>query len=148
MKVILIKDVGGVGRRGEIRDVADGYALNHLIPHGLVQQATPEKVKSHEAAVQKEAETRAKEQEALVATVKSLENAHIEIFARATEKGGLFKSLGISDIQKAIREQKGGDIPAGAIELDKSIKEIGEHHVELKTAGAKARLLVVVRSAA
>ncbi|HEV3245509.1 MAG TPA: 50S ribosomal protein L9 [Candidatus Paceibacterota bacterium] len=147
MKIILIKDVGGVGRHGEVKDVSDGYALNHLIPRGLAEQATPEKIKAHEAAVQKEGETRAKEQEALVGNIQSLEGARIEIAARATEKGGLFKSLGATDILKGILEQKKVDVPVEAISLEKPIKEVGDHELELKIAGAKARLTVAVKKA-
>jgi large subunit ribosomal protein L9 len=144
MKIILLKDAKGVGRQGEIKDVSDGYALNHLIPRGLAQQATAEKVKAHEAATQKESESRAQEQQALVGKLKSLEAAKIEIVAKATEKGGLFKSLGIPDIRKAINSQKGIDVPAENIELEKPIKELGEHPLQLKTAGANVQLFVVV----
>ena len=147
MKVILLKDMKGVGRHGEVKEVADGYALNRLIPGGLAQQATPEKIKTHAAAVQKESEARAHEQQALVAKIQSLEGAHIEISARATEKGGLFKSLGVPDIQKAIREQKKTDLPDGTISLEKPIKQIGDHELSIKTAGATARLVVAIKKA-
>jgi len=145
MKILFIKDVGGVGRHGEIKEVSDGYALNHLIAHGLAVQATPDKVKEHAAATQKASEVRAKEEHELAAKIQGLEGAVIEIEARATEKGGLFKSLGTSDIQKAIKEQKGVDLSLDLIQLAKPIKEVGEHQLELKTAGAKARLSVVVK---
>lgn len=146
MKVIMLKDVGGVGRRGEVKDVSDGYGLNHLIAHGFAQQATPEKIKAHEEATKKESEARAKEEQALIAKVRSLEGARVEIGARATEKGGLFKSLGVLDIQKAIREQKNIEIPAECISLEKPIKEIGDHEIQLKTADVKSRLLVAVKA--
>jgi hypothetical protein len=48
MKVLFKKDVGGVGQRGTIKDVSDGYALNFLIPQGLAEQATPEKIATHQ----------------------------------------------------------------------------------------------------
>lgn len=145
MKIILLKDVGGVGRHGEVKDVSDGYALNHLIPNGFAEQATKEKIASHASAMKKETEAREKEQQALTANLQSLEGARIELSARATEKGGLFKSLGAADIQKAIREQERIDIPVATISLEKPLKELGEHEVELKTPDAKARLTVVVK---
>ncbi|MDR3572144.1 MAG: 50S ribosomal protein L9 [Candidatus Pacebacteria bacterium] len=144
MKVLMIKDVGGVGRRGEIKEITDGYALNNLIPRGLAVQATPEKIKAHEAATQQQNEQRAKEQQALIHKVQSLENARIELSAKATQKGGLFKSLGITDIKKAILSQRQIDLPEEAIMLEKPIKEIGDHAVEIKTAGTKARLIVSI----
>jgi len=145
MKVILLKDIGGIGRHGEIKDLADGYVFNKLIPAGLVQQATPDKVAAHAAQMKKDSEARAKEQQALIASIQSLEGAHIEVSARATEKGGLFKSIGVADIQKAIREQKHIEIPTEAIALEKPIKEVGEHAIELKTPDAKARLVFAVK---
>ncbi len=148
MKVLLLKDVGGVGRHGEIKDVADGFALNSLIPRGLAAQATPDKIKAHEVATQKEHEARAKEHGVLVAKLQSLEGARIEIAARATQKGGLFRSLGVADIQKAIRSQKGIDVPAETIILEKPIKELGDHEVEMKTAEVSSRLVVVVKEEA
>ena len=57
MKVIFLKDVGGVGQRGSIKEVSDGYAMNFLIAQGLAVQATPEKVAAH-ARQEAERETR------------------------------------------------------------------------------------------
>jgi large subunit ribosomal protein L9 len=145
MKVILLKDVGGVGQHGTVQEVSDGYALNYLIPRGLAEQATPKKIAEHGAAQKKEDAARQGQQQVLVSHVKSLENARIEIMARATEKGGLFKSLGVADIQKAIREQKHIELPLDDIALGKPIKELGEHLVELKTPGAQARLTLLVQ---
>ena len=145
MKIILLKDVGGVGQRGNVKEVADGYALNHLIPRGLAEQATPQKVAAHAAMQEKESESRKKEEQALIAKAQGLEGARIELIARATDKGGLFKSLGVADIQKSILAQKNIDIPTSVIALEKPIKELGEHTVELKTPGSSARLTVVVK---
>jgi large subunit ribosomal protein L9 len=145
MKVLFVKDVGGVGRRGEIKEVADGYAMNHLIANGSAVQATADKVKAHAEAQQKDQAAREQEQQMLTAHVQSLQGARIEIAVRASEKGGLFSSLNVTDIQKAIKSQKQIDIPMNSIELEKPIKEIGERQVEIKTAGAKAGLIIVVK---
>jgi|SRR5665213_173156 len=145
MKVILLKDVRGVGQRGDIKEMTDGYALNHLIPNGLAEQATPEKVSSHAAAELKESEAKKAEEQILTANLKSLEGARIEIEARATDKGGLFKSLNAADIQKSIRVQKNINIPINLISLEKPIKEVGEHALLIKTPSAMARLTVVVK---
>lgn len=147
MKIILLKDIGGLGRRGEVKDVADGYGLNKLIPNGLAEQATPEKIRAHAAGVQKESEAREREQQARTAQVQSLENGRVEISARATDKGGLFKSLGAADIQKAIREQKHIELPLEAIQLEKPVKEVGEHRFDIKTPGANAGLILSVKKA-
>jgi large subunit ribosomal protein L9 len=145
MKVLFIKDVGGVGRHGEIKDVADGYAMNHLIPNGFAVQATADKVKAHAETVQKNQVAREHELQALTASVQSLEGVRVDIAARATEKGGLFKSISAPDIQKAIKEQKKIDIPVDAIQLEKPLKQIGEHQVQIKTAGAKAGVIFSIK---
>ena len=147
MKVIFLKDVGGVGQRGTIKDISDGYAQNFLIPNGLAEQATTEKITAHQKAQERETETRAKEAETLETSVKSLEGGKIEITVRATEKGGLFKAIGVADIVRAVREQKEKEVPAENVELEKPIKEVGEHPVSIGAGKAKARLTVVVKAA-
>ena len=147
MKVIFLKDVGGVGQRGTIKDISDGYAQNFLIPNGLAEQATAEKITAHQKAQEQETATRAKEAEVLETSVKSLEGGKIEITVRATEKGGLFKAIGVADIVRAVREQKEKEVPAENVELEKPIKEVGEHPVSIGAGKAKARLTVVVSAA-
>ncbi|OGG53907.1 50S ribosomal protein L9 [Candidatus Kaiserbacteria bacterium RIFCSPHIGHO2_01_FULL_53_29] len=140
MKVILLKDMAKVGQHGTIKDVADGYALNFLIARGLAVQATPEKIAAHTAMQKREGEAREKEAQATVATIKSLEGKRIEIKARATEKGGLFKSITAADIKKVI----GKEIPEDSIQLTKPIKEIGEYVVKIAAAGAEATITLDV----
>ena len=93
MKVILLKDIGGVGKKGEVKEVADGYAFNSLIPQKLVEQATKEKIAQHEADQKKHADARAAEDAALSTLVEGLNGERVEMKLRATEKGGLFKSV-------------------------------------------------------
>ncbi len=144
MKVILIKDVAKVGQHGTVKEVADGYALNFLIARGLAIQATPDKVATYEAAQKKEREAREKEQVALLSTVRSLEGSRIEIVARATEKGGLFKSITAADVARAITEQKGVRIAEDIVALAKPIKEVGEHAITLIAGKAKANITFAV----
>ncbi|HCM43952.1 MAG: LSU ribosomal protein L9P [Candidatus Kaiserbacteria bacterium GW2011_GWC2_49_12] len=146
MKIILLKDVRGVGQRGEIKDVADGYVQNMLIPRGLVEQATPEKLAAHEAAMARETHARALEREKIETTIKSLEGKRVEIGARATEKGGLFKAIGAKDIVLALGKE-GSVVPEEYVQLKKPLKEIGEHTVELTFGDARARVTVVVKTA-
>lgn len=136
----------GVGQRGEIKDVADGYVQNMLIPRGLVEQATPEKLAAHEAAMARETHARALEREKIETTIKSLEGKRVEIGARATEKGGLFKAIGAKDIVLALGKE-GSVVPEEYVQLKKPLKEIGEHTVELTFGDARARVTVVVKTA-
>lgn len=147
MKVILLKDVGKVGQQGSVVDVADGFALNSLIPRGLAAQATAEKLAAHEAMQEQKAVARAHEAEALAATVRSVENARIELKLRATEKGGLFRAVTADDIAKALLAQRRALIPANAVGLAKPIKEVGEHAITIRASGAEAHVVLTIESA-
>ena len=147
MKIIFLKDVGGVGRAGEVKEIADGYAMNFLIPRGFAEQATPEKVLSHEKRLASKFLTKQEEEKRLAGAIQSIEGAHIEIKARATEKGGLFKSIGPKDIVAKITDEQIISIPEEAVHLQSPIKTIGEHPVTVSAGGAKAKITVVVQAA-
>ena len=140
MKVLFLKDVGGVGKAGTIKNVSDGYGMNFLIARGLAVQATPEKIAAHDAQVKREGEAHAAAEAELKKVVQSLEGSRIEMKVRATEKGGLFKSITASDVQKSTR----ANIPETAVVLPKPIKEVGEHHIKISAAGAESTITLVV----
>ena len=144
MKVILLKDVRGVGMHGEIKNVADGYAINGLFPKKLAEAATSEKIAdveakrvAHEAEMQKEAEQ-------LDNKVAALRGKTITISSRATEKGGLFKAVHEKDVAKAILGEHALAIPEDAISFPEPVKTVGEHVVLLKSKNQKAEFGVVV----
>jgi len=144
MKVILLKDVRGVGHHGEVKNVADGYAINKLFPAKLAEVATPDKIKQvEEQLAAREAARRADEQR-VDKLVQSLNGKTISIAARATEKGGLFKAITAGDIAKAIRAQHSLEVPEASISMNTPIKTIGEHAIELRSHNAKAPFGVVV----
>lgn len=145
MKVIMLQDVGGVGQRGKIVEVSDGYALNFLIPNGKAEQATPQKEaevvrKAIAASAQKQ-----KEEDTLRAAIESLAHADLKVRAKASEKGGLFKAITAEDVARYILEQKNVRIPHACVQLGKPIKETGEHSIVVKKdkAVSKIRLVVV-----
>src|SRR3989344_3853887 len=139
MKVILLKDVRGVGQHHEIKNVADGYAINFLLPKKLAEPATEAKVK--QLADQKQAhevELKSRETE-LDRTIAHLRGKKVVLQARATEKGGLFKSITPKDIVKAVAAEHSLEIPETAVHLiENHIKTTGEHMVVLSSKGEKA----------
>lgn len=148
MKVIFLKDVAKVGQHGTMKDVADGYALNFLIPRGLAIQATSDKVAAHLAAQKREGEAKERQNKMITEAVHSLKGIRIEISAKATEKGGLFKSITAADIEKAIQEQRRVSIPLETIALPKPIKETGEHTIKIAFGEVKVEMtLAIVASA-
>jgi large subunit ribosomal protein L9 len=144
MKVILLKDIRSVGQRGEVKNVSDGYARNFLFPQKLAEPATEEKIKqladnkqAHEAEIHKE-------EEALVARILALKGKKVVLSSRATEKGGLFKSIAAKDIARAIKAEHGVDIPEDAISFPEPIKTVGEHTALLSSKTQKVELTVGV----
>lgn len=143
MKVILMRDVRGCGLANTVVEVADGYAANFLLPHKYAVAATPEKLKEFEAKKAQLEAAKAKEEEQLSNKVKSLEGKKVTIVARATEKGGLFKSLTAPDIAKAIRTEHSLEMPESSIDTD-PIKTTGEHPIKLHSKHSKAQMTVVI----
>ncbi len=147
MKIIFLKDVGGVGRRGEVKEVSDGYALNALIPRGVAEQATPEKLKKHAEERGREATAQKAAADAIAARIKSINGAHVTLEVRATEKGGLFKSIGAKEIAHAILDQKNADIPLDAIVLEHPIKTTGDHIIKIALESARAEITLSIVAA-
>jgi len=134
MKIILLDDVPKLGRRGEVRDVSDGYARNYLLPHKLALNATPgnlrnlETIKAtHEGRavrLRSEAETQAQRIEGLA-------------FAQtrqASDEGRLFGSVGKADVATFLA-QNGLTVERRRIAMDEPIKALGEYSVPIRLHG-------------
>lgn len=133
MKVILLKDVRGVGQHGTIQNVADGYAINKLFPAKLAEPATEEKIKKIEAEAAARAHARAEEERQLENKVQSLRGKRVTLSLRAAPSGGLFKTVSEADVAKAIRLEHSLEIPESAIHFSHPVKAVGEHAVQLKS---------------
>ncbi len=129
MKVILMKDVKGVGRAHEEILAADGYALNFLIPKKLAVAATEAAKRGAELRRKQTSDRSVLDAALLAQNVASLAEARIVIRVKANEKGHLYDAVGESEILAAAKEQVRVDLPEGAIRLEKPIKEIGTFDV-------------------
>ncbi len=135
MKVIFLQDVAGAGRKGEVKNVSDGYARNFLLPNKRAEFASPAAVKRAEmnrAFIEADREI----QEALAQkSLEMLKDANIVIKAKANERGHLFAGIHEGQISKAIKEQANLDIPAEYIhfvKVDTPLKQTGTHTVKAK----------------
>lgn len=138
MKVILLKDVGGVGKRDETKEVADGYALNFLIPRGLAQEAIASNFKASEgrkAARKAETETRKAEFERLA---EKLAAEKITLKVRANEKGHLYEHVTAAKIVHEILRKYKCEIGERAVILENPIKEAKTEKVEIKLGNQRA----------
>lgn len=134
MKVLLRRDVGGVGRRGDVVDVADGYARNYLFPEGLGIAAT-RGGESQAVAMRRARDLReAKDHEAAEAKAHVLGGATLQVSARAGSTGRLFGSVGAAEILEAARTQKGVELDRHHVALDEPIKALGSYEVVLRLA--------------
>ncbi len=145
MKVILIKDVRGIGRAHETIDVKDGYALNHLIPKKLAITATPTAVK--EASIRQKITVARHELDTtlLAQNFASLAEARIVIKVKANEKGHLYDAVGAEEISKAAKEAH-IDLPENAIKLEKPIKELGTFDIPISVGEIFGTFKVIVEA--
>ena len=144
MKVLFVKDVPGLAEAGEVREVADGFGKNYLIPKGLAVPATPQNIKREEERRRVEARRAARLEERAKELAKSLEGFVLTLKVKVGEKDQLFGSVGKGQIQEALKE-RGFEVDRRQIELEEPIKELGEHEVPLKLApGVEARIKVRV----
>ncbi|MCX7016129.1 MAG: 50S ribosomal protein L9 [Candidatus Sumerlaeota bacterium] len=144
MKVILFEAVDNLGRPGDIVEVKSGYYRNYLGPRALAEEASPSNLKRL-AAKRRQLEAMAASQlEAAKARASQLKEARIEFRLRASEKGQLFGSIGVADIERALAEKK-IEIERRDILLKAPIKTLGEHEVGIRLhASLVAPIKVVV----
>lgn len=132
MKIVLRADVAQVGNKGDIVDVADGYARNFLVPRGLAFAATPG-VAAQAASMRRSRDLRdANDRSAAEAIAKTLVPRVISIAARAGSEGKLFGSVTTSDVADAVTAQTGIELDRRKLHLDEPIKALGTHLVPVK----------------
>jgi large subunit ribosomal protein L9 len=125
MKIVLREDVDNLGKKGEVVDVADGYARNYLVPRGMALQASRGSQKQADAMRRNREVRESREREAAQALASQFEGRTIAIKARAGAEGKLFGSVTANDIAEAVHKQTGAEIDRRRIDLDEPLKELG-----------------------
>ncbi|MFD1176556.1 50S ribosomal protein L9 [Paenibacillus puldeungensis] len=131
MKVIFLKDVKGQGKKGEIKEVSEGYAQNFLMPRGLVRPATDGNVKTLEHQTAAEQKRKAQEKEDAVQLGKKLEEMTVQLKAKAGEGGRLFGAITSKQVAEAL-EKAGVKIDKRKIEMHDPIRTLGVTQVPVK----------------
>ncbi|NLU42849.1 MAG: 50S ribosomal protein L9 [Firmicutes bacterium] len=145
MRVILTADLKGKGKKGDMINVADGYARNYLIPRGLAVEATEGKLRDLREIKQAEAKRKEREKEEAEQLAERLSTAGIVLKARAGEKGRLFGSITNKDIAEALSSLVGEEIDKKKIELEEPIRALGEYRVNVRLyAGVLQTIKVTV----
>ncbi len=136
MKVVFLCDVKGSGHRGEVKEVADGYAVNFLIPKKLARAATQKAVSEVKTSRQAEEKKKAANEKYLAEQAGLLEGTRITLSAKAGPRGKLYGSVTSADIAARLSEQSGVEIDRKKIELAEPLHELGEHRVGIKLSGS------------
>lgn len=146
MKVILLKGVQKVGKRLDIVDVSEGFAMNHLFPGKLAELATPgaiTRVEKLRATEQAEKQVR---EDLLIKNLKSLEGITLVMAGKANDQGHLFAGIHKDQLIPELHAKSHIDIDPEYIILDKPLKEVGVHEVEVRVQDKKASFKVDIQA--
>ncbi len=147
MKVVLLKDVAGVGIKNDVKNVSDGYALNLLIPKKLAVAGTPSTIAHAERLKSEQAMERKVQEDLLFKNLSSIEGVKIEMSGKANDKGHLFASIHVEAIVAELKKQKGIDMLPEFLQLSKPIKEVGEHKIPVSVQGKTGGFTLVIKAA-
>ena len=132
MKVILTADVKGQGKKGEMKEVSDGYARNYLLPRKLAVEANADNMNALRLKEKAKAAQIAAEKAKALENAKQLESIVVKISAKAGSNGKLFGSITSKEISDALREQFGIEIEKQKIVQTEPIKNFGSYEVKCK----------------
>lgn len=149
MKVVLLQDVPQLGKAGEVKEVADGYGRNFLLPRGLAEFATPSLLKRAEEQRQAEARRQLLADTDLASQAQSLaqslEGIQVAVKAKVGAQGRLYGAITTGDIADELHRVTGQDIDKKKIELEEPIHQLGEYEVVLRLSKEQVlRIKVIV----
>lgn len=143
MKVLLLQDVKGLGKKGEICEVKDGYGKNFLIGKGLADFATNEVINRYKAAQKKAAEMAAEEQALMEMAAKKIAETTLKIVQKVGANGALYGAITKEDIAEKLAKDHRIEIDKKTIVLNNPIKSTGVYEVEIKLGHGIHALLKV-----
>ncbi len=132
MKVILLKDVKGQGKKGQMVEVSDGYGRNYLLPRGLAQEATKSNINVMEGKAQSAEFHRQQELDEAKALAEKLNDVTVVIEAKAGANGKLFGSITAMDVSEALKNQHHIKLDKKKFDLGDGIKSLGTKQVSVK----------------
>ena len=134
MKVVLLEDLPGRGRAGEIKEVSNGYARNFLLPRGLAVLATPAIIKQVESRLEQEKLEESIDRDKLVELAQQIEGKEIHFQARMGAGERLFGSITAADVAEKLSQAIGSVIDKKKIDIEKSLRKTGSHQVAVRLA--------------
>ena len=134
MKVILLQDVDGLGKAGDLKEVADGYARNYLLPRHIAAGATPTLLANHKQHIAAQSRKQEKQIESNRELAERLANVTLTFKARVGRQGRLYGSITSQDIAAGLRDSEGVTIDRRLIELTSPIRSVGNYPIVVKVA--------------
>ena len=134
MKIVFLQDVPRVGKKGEIKDVANGYGSNYLVPKKLALLATPAAINLADAQLQKETKQKQQMATQLSDLAQQLEGTTITIKAKVIDEERLYGSIRETDIADELSSLAGFDVDKSCVDLDEPIRQLGSYEVTIRLA--------------
>ena len=148
MKVILLKDIPNIGKKFEVKNVADGLAINMLIPRKQAELATGTALKRIEKEIKQGIEDERVRDSLLAKDLEKLSSLILEFKEKANEKGHLFAGIHKEEVSAKIKEQTRLEVLPEHILMEKPIKEIGEYVVPLRVGEKRGSVQLIVTAKA
>ncbi|MEI6280692.1 MAG: 50S ribosomal protein L9 [bacterium] len=146
MKIIFLKDVQGVGRKYDIKDVNDGYAMNFLVPRRLAEMATPKAIIELEKMMKNLAIEREVQEDLLIKNLEEIKDKTVYINSKADDKGHLFSGIHKKELVLEMKKQHHADISEEFIILEKPIKQVGDFEIPILIKKKKSSFKLVVKN--
>lgn len=144
MKVIFLKDVPRVGKRNDVKEVNDGYAMNFLIPKKLAELATTKAINALEQQKKEMILERTMAEQALMKIMNEIKDKEVTIKGKANEIGHLFSAIHKKEIVEALKREHKIEINEDFLDLEKPLKETGEFQITVKVKDKKTTFKVIV----
>lgn len=146
MEIILEKDVAGLGVRGDVKEVREGYFRNFLMPNKLASLATKEKRKEREKELAAKEKIKKTSEEKSALDMEKFAGQTIILEGKISKKGSLYKAITAKDIAKKLSESGFQEIRVDWIMLEKPLKEAGKTEIEIKARdGKRAKIFIEIR---
>ena len=145
MKILFLKDVLKQGRRGEVKEVSEGFARNFLLPKGLAALATPGRLQKQADLAAAQTRAGVREQARGKRVLAQLNGRTVELTARASESGTLYEGVGVDEIVRLLQQQ-GFHVLESEVKLAKPLKRVGEHAVLVQLPGGKCEFVLRIRN--
>ncbi len=144
MKVIFLKDVAGVGQKGKVKEVSDGYAMNFLLPKKLAEAADAGKLAALEKTQAKITAEHERQQKQWENQLRLLKDGRVTVRVEANEKGQLYQQLPMKIISERIKKEIGVEVGESALSCKKPIKSLGRADVTITLGKHKTELAVFI----